>query len=1448
MMKKTLKKTLCVLLAVIMAFPVYALATNVNKSNAGAILDVLRDVTSVASTTEKSEDSLKVEITTNKEKYSTLGTAEFTVKITNTGSEIVNNISAEALFSDLLPVSKKSTTSIDGKSLAPNKSTEFSYKATLNTNNENLNWFQWLWLIIVRFFSGSVSTGANGFEDGRVFFDVEKAVAFGKIEVTNVVRVWVDGENISANDIITIDQEDFTTTENRQTITGSIITKENIDSIEYNIYADIDEGDISEEGKAAINGAYWKVEGLVLKPENNKIVVTAKTKSGKTQNKEINIFYDYGNIYQLDVNHVAVDDDTKISYVNNIILIFFEDDVTESRKNEIVKSINGQVVGQFNGINQYQVKIPSKTLTELKNICDDLMCYDEIWFANYDGVVETDSTRNTVSITDPWSEEGTELWDEINPSGNNWWAEAINLRGAWSYNNYFSKINLGIVDDGFDNTHEDLKDEIKFPNNASKLMNRKANHGTHVAGIMGATPNNGKGITGIVWDKNLYCCDWKATGWQAFWGGFTSEYDSDTMIYAGLIYNVEAKAKVINFSLGTNPNILAGLTQKKLDNRYMEQGKSASVYMASLLKQKDKYDDFIVVQSAGNGVKDTSTGLMLGIDVKYNGYFCSITEENCVVTNSVTKEDILNRVIRVANIMRMANGEYWLSSDSNSGELTDIAAPGTNIYSTLAGIKEEDNGYIIVDKNQKYGNLSGTSMAAPIVAGVAGLVWSVNSNFSGAEVKKIVCDSFDKDIEVIDNIGNFGPYRMINAELAVKKAVDETYPADKFGEIDGVAKDKDTQEPIADVIIKAYKNNVEIAQTYTQADGSFYFMLPEGKYYFFYSHDDYVTMSSTYTVTADVYTVLGSIFLRKKDTQTLELGISGQVVNKDTNATLYGVIVEVFEAGKTDVVAFDITSANGNFSVPLETGGSYDVRFTLTDYEPLQVENVVVGDGVVELGAVQLTPVLGSSIFAGGDGSEENPYQIETAEQLNAIRNDLTASYKLIDDVDLINWSNWKPIGNNRSSAFSGVFDGNGYTINNMTVSIESNSESIYAGFFGYVYDGEIKNLYLTNSNVTAVYNSTSSVMMAYSGGIAGYISNSLIKNCYNTGKVDAFSLSSLDCAGGIAGCVDSNSTDGSYVAGCNNYGSVNATFRSGGISGYTNYYSILESCCNYGNVSSYSYSGGITGEIRSNSLIKNCCNHGDVKSSLFAGGISGYCDRSSFKNCYNKGNIVAISTDDVSSGYGVSSGGIAGSVLIPDSIESCHNTGNVSALSSSYYAYSGGIIGRTWGTTGTLYITKCFNFGEISAISLAALSAPAGGIIGSIEQKCSLDNCYNFGAVSSTYHAGGIAGYIGASNTITIKTCYNAGSATSDLSAGGIAGVVGYGSTNNFSTEECYYTNIFSKAIGTGDSEFINVQALTDTQMKQQSSFVGFDFDTVWGISPTINNGYPYLIGVTPQ
>ena len=102
----------------------------------------------------------------------------------------------------------------------------------------------------------------------------------------------------------------------------------------------------------------------------------------------------------------------------------------------------------------------------------------------------------------------------------------------------------------------------------------------------------------------------------------------------------------------------------------------------------------------------------------------------------------------------------------------------------------------------------------------------------------------------------------------------------------------------------------------------------------------------------------------------------------------------------------------------------------------------------------------GDMLFAGGSGSAEDPWKIATAEQLDCIRDDLTAHYTLIDDIDLSGYENWMPIGTfqprsdapedaevpHPDYAFTGTFDGAGHTISNLTISCEA---PMGAGLFG---------------------------------------------------------------------------------------------------------------------------------------------------------------------------------------------------------------------------------------------------------------------------------------------------------------------------------------------------------------------------------------------------------------
>lgn len=462
-------------------------------------------------------------------------------------------------------------------------------------------------------------------------------------------------------------------------------------------------------------------------------------------------------LYKIKDNDIEYDNNRGIYYVKNMLIIYFAPNVTNERKIEIVNSINGNMVGQLDE-EAIQVRIlENKSLEELENIIKKLEELEEVYGAMTDYIMQY--SGNHSKTNDPGDEKE---YKKRGLTSANWWLNAIQANEAWDYNNRFNNIKIGIVDDGFDTGHEDL--EILFANDTNKAINNKDDHGTHVSGIIGATADNGKGIAGLVWNSELICYDWELTELQKFgWQNWLAE----STIIDGLRETVKSGAKVINFSCGYDNSIFISNNDKISNTTLSEISKKFSKSIVCLLM--NDYD-FLIVQSSGNGASDN-----IGMNSLNNGAFSSITYENCYTNSKVTADDVLNRIIIVANAEQISNG-YQITIDSNGGEYVDIAAPGQNIYSTITG------GF-----TGSYGYMSGTSMAAPMVTGVASLVWSVNENFTGPEVKEIVCNNYSEwvasnpnspnaksdKINIKDGKEIYG-YPMVNAKLAVEEAIRRT--------------------------------------------------------------------------------------------------------------------------------------------------------------------------------------------------------------------------------------------------------------------------------------------------------------------------------------------------------------------------------------------------------------------------------------------------------------------------------------------------------------------------------------------------------------------------------------------------------------------------------------------------------------------------------------------------
>ncbi|PWT70831.1 MAG: peptidase S8 [Bacteroidetes bacterium] len=202
-------------------------------------------------------------------------------------------------------------------------------------------------------------------------------------------------------------------------------------------------------------------------------------------------------------------------------------------------------------------------------------------------------------------------------------------------------------------------------------------HGTHVAGIIGAERDNGKGMNGIADNVRIMMIRAVPNG---------DEHDKD--IALAIRYAVDNGAKVINMSFGKNLS-----PEKKWVDEAVKYAESKNV---------------LLIHAAGNDAADVDTV----------GNF-----PNPVFKG--TKERASNWITVGASSDPLAETEFksYTASFSNYGKNeVDVFAPGTRIYSTLPG-------------GNKYGNLDGTSMAAPVVTGVAAFIMEYYPNLTAEQVK-----------------------------------------------------------------------------------------------------------------------------------------------------------------------------------------------------------------------------------------------------------------------------------------------------------------------------------------------------------------------------------------------------------------------------------------------------------------------------------------------------------------------------------------------------------------------------------------------------------------------------------------------------------------------------------------------------------------------------------------
>lgn len=252
--------------------------------------------------------------------------------------------------------------------------------------------------------------------------------------------------------------------------------------------------------------------------------------------------------------------------------------------------------------------------------------------------------------------------------------------------------------------------------------------------------------------------------------------------------------------------------------------------------------------------------------------------------------------------------------------------------------------------------------------------------------------------------------------------------------------------------------------------------------------------------------------------------------------------------------------------------------------------------------------------FAVGTGTENNPYQINTAAELAYFAKSVNGGqwydgkYIILKNNINLNNQEWIPIGNDRNS-FRGNFDGGNHTVTGMRI---SNSSADYVGLFGectrYNINSAIKNITVENSVITG---------KVHVGAIIGYAGEINIENCQSVGNT----VNGNKKVGGISGSVVGSVSYAAKIVQCYNSSTVTGEYFVGGIVGAGDR-CIAENCLNTGEIKGNYYGsagGGIFGILSTNtSQITACINWGkisEVRSGY--GGIAGEISGAQILNCY---------------------------------------------------------------------------------------------------------------------------------------------------------------------------------------------------------------------------------------
>ena len=335
-----------------------------------------------------------------------------------------------------------------------------------------------------------------------------------------------------------------------------------------------------------------------------------------------------------------------------------------------------------------------------------------------------------------------------------------------------------------------------------------------------------------------------------------------------------------------------------------------------------------------------------------------------------------------------------------------------------------------------------------------------------------------------------------------------------------------------------------------------------------------------------------------------------------------------------------------------------------------------------------------ATAFAGGSGTENDPYQIDDGAQLAYLASEVNKGqpyensyFVLTADIDLAN-HDWTPIGNSFSDAlfggtdyslFAGNLNGKGHTIFNISIGTENAPlESDIFGLFGAT-GGKISNLNLDSVAICGIAKNVSGYVIGLAGALAGSLSGP-IENCHVTNlnmtmKAPDSGMAAAYWIGGLVGALDGSQ----HIEECSASGTIKERSGKGSIGGLIGElgreakitYSHADVALDvkpdyYGGANVGGLIGKGNGDKDPETVISNCYATGNVTGGAYSGGFAGSLYGLNIKNCYATGDVTGAAGS-----MGTFAGTDGPSSDEYGSVTNCYTTGTVIGTAAYLYAFT---------------------------------------------------------------------------------------------------------------------------------------------------------------------------------